>query len=278
MKYKLLIASLVLCAIPLCDVFADDSFQVRVKEEKISLKTQDEIDIGLQNYWYKYEEEVDNAFYMSNTGYKYGVFVTGIKTLGDDFYVIADARYAIGDVKYKSASGTGTVSDEVFEGRMVVGSEAVIENYLLSSYLGIGYRRLYNDLRDFGVTGYRRISQYLYVPIGITHRFLVDSSSRISTNIEYDYFAWGEQKSYLSDIDSWNEAYGDPLVNRQKHGYGVRINTAYEKQDWSIGGFLNYWHIGDSEINYYTDGTTIHPAYEPKNDTKEIGLEIKYRF
>lgn len=280
MKHKLFVASLVLSAIPLCDVFADDSFQVSVKEERISLKTRDEIDIGLQNYWYKYEEELNDAFLMSNTGYKYGVSVTGIKTIGDDYYVIADARYAIGDVKYKSASGTGNVSDEVFEGRMVVGNEAIIENYLLSSYLGIGYRRLDNDLRDLGSGGYRRTSQYLYIPIGVTHRFLVDGKSRISTNIEYDYFVQGKQKSYLlSDVSEWQYAriFGDP-VNKQKHGYGVRINTAYEHENWSIGGFLNYWHIGDSEINHYVDGADLYIAYEPKNDTKEIGLEIKYRF
>lgn len=54
MKHKLFIASLVLSAIPLSNVFADDSFQVSLKEERLSLKTRDEIDIGLQNYWYKY--------------------------------------------------------------------------------------------------------------------------------------------------------------------------------------------------------------------------------
>jgi hypothetical protein len=274
MKYKFFIASLVLSAISLSNIFADDSFQ----EERISLKTRDEIDLGIQSYWYKYREEVNGAFFMSNTGYKYGASVTGIKTIGDDYYVIADARYAIGDVKYKSASGTGYVSDEVFEGRMVVGNEAIIENYLLSSYAGIGYRRLDNDLRDLGSSGYRRVSQYFYIPIGVTHRFLVDSSSRISTNIEYDYFIKGEQKSYLSDVNAWYAAvYGDP-VDKQKHGYGVRINSAYEEQDWSIGAFFNYWHIGDSEKSYYTDGIDLYYAYEPKNDTKEIGLEIKYRF
>lgn len=278
MKYTLFIAGFVLGAMPLCNVFADDSFQVSVKEKRISLKTRDEINIGLQSYWYKYGEEVNDAFFMSNTGNKYGVSAAWIKTIGDDYYVIVDARYAIGDVKYKSASGTGNVSDEVFEGRMVVGSETVIDNYLLSSYLGIGYRRLDNDLRDLGSGGYRRTSQYLYIPIGVTHRFLLDGKSRISTNIEYDYFVQGEQKSYLSDVDAQHARIFGDLVNKQKKGYGVRINSAYEKQNWSIGGFLNYWNISDSEKNYYVDGAFLYTVYEPKNDTKEIGLEIKYRF
>ncbi|MDO9208264.1 MAG: hypothetical protein Q7T91_08415 [Sulfuricurvum sp.] len=266
MKHKIFIASLVLSAVATNNLCADESVQVSLKEEKISLKTRDSIEIGLQSYWYKYEEEVNNAFFMSNTGYKYGLSATGIKTLADDYYVIADARYATGDVKYSSASGEGYVADNRYEIRLLVGNEALVENYLLASYLGVGYRRLDNDLRDLGAGGYRRTSQYLYVPIGVTHRFLVDRASRLSTNIEYDYFVQGEQKSYLSDV---NVVYGDP-VDKQKHGYGVRINSAYEVRDWSAGAFFNYWHIGDSEKSY--DG------YEPKNDTKELGIEIKYRF
>lgn len=278
MKHKIFIASLVLSIVVTNNLCADESVQVSLKEERISLKTRDGIEVGLQSYWYKYEEEVNNAFFMSNTGYKYGLSATGIKTLGDDYYMIADARYATGDVKYSSASGEGYVADNRYEMRLLFGNEALVENYLLASYFGIGYRRLDNDLRDFGSGGYRRTSQYLYIPIGVTHRFLVDRVSRLSTNIEYDYFIKGEQKSYLSDVNAWYAAvYGDP-VDKQKHGYGVRINSAYEKQDWSIGAFFNYWHIGDSEKSYYTDGIDLYYAYEPKNDTKEIGLEIKYRF
>lgn len=137
---------------------------------------------------------------------------------------------------------------------------------------------LNNDLRDLGAGGYRRQSQYLYIPIGITHRFHVGSGSRISTNIEYDYFVWGEQKSYLSDVSAWyGSVFGNP-VNKQKNGYGIRVNSAYEEQNWSIGVFFNYWKIKDSEINYYVDGFDLYSLTEPLNTTKEIGLEIKYRF
>lgn len=278
MQSKFFIASLFLTTITLANTFAAESNQERDIEQTMFLKTRDGFDVGLQNYWVNYEEEVDGAFFMSNTGYKYGISVSGIKTLGNDYYVIGDIRYATGDVHYKSATGTGNVSDDVYEGRLIVGNEAIIENYLLSSYIGVGYRHLDNDLRDLGSGGYRRVSQYLYLPIGITHRFLIDKMSRISTSIEYDYFAWGEQKSYLSDVSPWYASvYGDP-VNKQKKGYGARINSAYEEQNWSIGAFFNYWHIGDSEINYYTDGTNTYYGYEPKNNTKEIGIEIKYRF
>ncbi|MDD5385913.1 MAG: hypothetical protein PHQ22_01815 [Sulfuricurvum sp.] len=278
MKHKIFSASIVFGIILFGDLFANESAQESSKKQSISLKTRDEIDVGLQNYWYKYAEEVDGAFFMSNTGYKYGLSATGIKTIGDEYYMSADARYATGDVKYKSASGTGNVADKMYEIRVLAGKEAIIENYLLSSYIGVGYRRLDNDLRDLGSGGYRRTSQYLYIPIGVTHRFALDDISRISSSIEYDYFAWGEQKSYLSDISAaYAAVYGDP-INKQKHGYGARINTAYEQENWSIGLFFNYWKIGDSQINYYVVFPTVYSAMEPKNETKEVGVQIKYRF
>ena len=278
MKTNMMISALIVSSIVSLDGLALEKSQANTASQKMSLLTQDNIEIGLQNYWYQYEEKVDGAFFMSNTGYKYGITFDGTKKIGDNYYITGDIRYATADVKYKSSSGTGYVSDNVAEGRLILGNEAIVTNYLLSSYIGVGYRHLDNDLRSLGRGGYRRTSQYLYVPIGITHRFLVDNSSRITSSLEYDYFAWGEQKSYLSDVGPANAAvFGDP-VNKQKKGFGVRANTAYELKNWSFGAFLNYWRIQDSEINYYRDGVVLYGLMEPRNETKEVGIQIKYRF
>lgn len=247
------------------------------QEIDFSLKRQDGLSIGVQAYWYKYEEEVDDSFFMSNEGEKYGLSAS-YELVFDENYLLLEGRYATGDVDYKSASGTGKVSDDVYEVRFIGGIEREVDSYLLGSYIGIGYRFLENDLRDLGSGGYRRESQYLYIPIGITNRFHVSKDARISTSIEYDVLVWAEQKSYLSDVNSWHATvFGDP-VNEQKSGYGIRVSTAYEMIDWSIGLFFNYWDIEDSEKNQYTDGVTTYTLYEPQNDTKEIGLEIKYKF
>ena len=262
----------------LSDSFAMENTKESQIEQKISLKTVDTLEVGVQNYWYKYEEEVGGAFFMSNEGHKYGLSLTGIKTIGNDYYLIGDIRFAVGDVEYKSASGTGDVSDTMYEIRLIAGKEVIIEGSLLSSFIGIGYRRLDNDLRDLGAGGYRRESEYLYIPIGVTHRIMLSKRARLSTTFEYDYFLEGEQTSYLSDVSPAHAAlYGDP-INKQKKGYGFRVNTVYEEINWSIGLFLNYWKISDSEINYYTDGFFVYSIMEPKNDTKELGVELKYRF
>lgn len=131
----------------------------------------------------------------------------------------------------------------------------------------------------FTAGGYRRTSQYLYIPIGVTHRFwAIDKVSRISTSIEYDYFVKGEQKSYLSDVNPTYAALFGDQVNKQKKGYGARISSSYERKNWSAGLFLNYWNIADSEINSYVVYPFIISFMEPKNETIEMGLEIKYRF
>lgn len=216
MKKITLLYALAISLLTSFDVLATDKRENSIDNEKMLLLTKDGIEVGLQSYWYKYEEEVNGAFFMSNTGNKYGVSFTGTKNMGNNYYFIGDIRYATGDVEYRSASGIGYVSDNVAEGRLVVGNEVIVNNYLLSSYVGVGYRRLENDLRDLGSGGYRRTSQYLYIPIGITHRFTVSDFSRVTTSIEYNYLAKGEQKSYLSDISpAYARVFGDP-VNKQK--------------------------------------------------------------
>lgn len=278
MKNKFLFVGLALSAVIVVHSHADEKNVSSSKEAKMLLKTRDGFDFGVQSYWYKYEEEVNGAFFMSNTGKKYGLTATATKVINSEYYCKLDGRYATGDVEYESASGKGDVSDKVYEVRVLAGKEAIVENYLLSSYTGIGYRRLDNDLRDLGSGGYRRTSEYFYLPIGVTHRFLVNEISRISSSIEYDYFLKGEQKSYISDVSPvYATLFGDQ-VNKQKHGYGLKFNSAYEQKYWSLGVFLNYWHVGDSEVNKYIYPPFVYSFTEPKNETKEIGLELKLRF
>lgn len=282
MKNNFLSLAFVSTILSLAPCFAADSIKEEVQESKkttrFSLKTEDSLEVGLQTYWYKYEEEVDGNFFMSTTGPKYGLSFTGTKNVGKGIYVVGDIRYATGDVEYESASGKGDVSDHMYEARLLVGAERITDDILWSAFIGIGYRYLFNDLRDLGSGGYRRESQYIYIPIGVTNRFRVDNKSRISTTLEYDYLAQGEQKSYLSDVGpAYAAVFGDP-VNKQNHGYGLRFSTTYEEKSWSVGLFFNYWKLEDSETNYYYDGPLIYSLKEPKNDTKEAGLQIKYRF
>jgi hypothetical protein len=240
--------------------------------DELSLRTMDGLELGVQAYQYKYEEKVDGNFFMSTEGQKMGASLTWTTLIHHDWFFSVDGRFALGDVAYASATGNGDVSDKVYEGRWSIGKETIThDGYVFASYLGGGYRLLKNDLRDLGDSGYRRESSYLYIPIGLIHRAMLDQSSRLSTKIEYDYLIWGEQKSYLSDYDP---AYRD-MTNEQPNGYGIRTSIAYERAHWSAGVFFNYWNIKASEE--WIDSNNV-AWVEPRNNTKEVGLELKYRF
>ena len=248
-------------------------------QDRFTLKSIYGLEVGMESYSYSYVEEVNNAFFMSNKGEKAGVTANYTHLLNNENYIKGDVRYSDGKVTYSSSTGTGKVSDNMFETRLTLGNEAYYGHYLLGTHIGAGYRQLNNDLRDLGSGGYRRTSEYFYVPLGMTHRFWINPNvSRLSTTLEYDYFIKGQQTSYLSDVSAtYARRFGDP-VNQQKNGYGIRLSSAYEVMHWSVGLFMNYWDIGDSEKNYYIDGGMLYSVTEPKNVTKEIGMEIKYRF
>lgn len=250
-------------------------------EDVISLKTSDGYEVGAQLSRYLYEEESDGHFLMHTKGNRFGLTGTVTKTLGNDWYINGDLRYSYSDVSYKGGNSKGQpltnsgISDKLWEIRATGGKDFAMNGYLLSPYTGLGYRNLVNELAEMGSGGYRRESQYWYLPLGITHRFQMDSESRISTSFEYDYFIRGQQQSDLSDVrQGLNDARND-----QHHGYGLRASVAYERASWSVGLFYDYWKIADSNLTKWTYyGIPIGQGLEPKNTTDEYGVQVKYRF
>jgi hypothetical protein len=245
------------------------------------LQTLSGVEIGLQLSSYKYEEDRNGNFFMALEGKKIGLTGSFTQAYGDGWYWGGDARYASGNTDYTSA-GTGEKSanpDNYFDARVVLGKDLDLGNQLLAPYAGLGYRYLNNDLRGYsttGAAGYRRTSSYIYLPLGITYRFSAGSEARWSTTFEYDYLIQGTQRSYTTD--SPTGGYTSDLNNQQSNGYGLRLNLAYETANWSAGLFYHYWNIADSDIGVYTSPGFVHTGYEPHNITREVGVQIKYRF
>lgn len=238
-----------------------------------ALSTTDQYELGVQALDYQYKE----PGVMSNKGSKFGLTAGFAKRL-DGWNLSGEARIATGNVNY---NGSGTMSgkpDRLWEFRLVAGEDYAFENFGLTPYAGVGYRTLFNDLRGFsstGMRGYRRYSEYLYIPIGLTHRFQTGDDARLSTSLEFDYLAYGNQKSALSDTQV---GLNDP-VNKQRKGYGLRLSSTYEAPNWSLGVFYNYWNIRDSDtsrLSFFGVPTNII-VWEPKNNTNEFGLQLKYR-
>lgn len=251
-----------------------------VPAQVVPLRTTTGTELGVDVSSYRYEEVVNDAFFMANEGNKVGIAGSLSVALEDDWFWGVDARQAHGNVSYSSASSgsMGGKPDVITEVRITGGKDHVVGDQVLAPYFGLGYRHLYNDLRGYstsGAAGYRRISHYTYMPFGITHRLRLSPQARWSTSLEYDLLLEGRQQSFLSDV---NITSNDP-INTQRAGYGLRLIAAYETFHWSVGAFFHYWNIADSDLALRTlSGLPPSVIMEPQNTTREIGMRFRLRF
>jgi hypothetical protein len=260
----------------------------------IGLGTTNGFEFGAQGSWYRYQEHVvaDQEF-MHISGGKGGLTVDANKVFSDGTFIGGNVRGAYGHENYtggdinlftgqKIPSNHNDEDDMLLEGRIVAGHDFIFDhykegNFSLSPYAGLGMRFLYNDgggQDSNGVNGYRRYSQYLYLPMGVTPRIRLDHDSRLTLNAEYDQLLYGWQVSSLGDSAPNS---GD-LVNNQYDGYGMRASAMYEQAAWSIGPFFNYWNINQSNSGCTHYATSfIICGVEPHNQTTEYGLQVRYR-
>lgn len=229
--------------------------------------------LGIQGSDYVYREP---TLGVRLSGSKLGITASFTKNESRELpFIRFDVRYADGRLKYEG-SGTRTgVPDENIEGRMVFGKDFFPKvNSSLTPYVGLGFRYLYNDLRgrtSTGALGYRRTSHYTYLPFGLNMRFDVGSGWILAPTGEFDVFLGGRQESRLSDTGlSFSDA-----SNGQEKGYGYRASLFFEKGRIAFGPWLHYWSIQKSDLSDIGFGFV---AYEPKNWTREIGAEFRYRF
>ena len=228
-------------------------------------------EVGGQIANYQYEE----PGLMNLKGNRIGAVGAYTFTSPNRVYSRIDLRSSYGSLKYQGSGTLDDVPDWIFETRAVIGRDYLTgDSAALSPYIGLGYRYLYNDLRGYSSTGhvgYQRVSQYLYVPVGLTARFRTGERWVIAPTVEYDLFLGGRQYSQLSDTGI---GYSD-ATNRQHDGRGYRGYLMFESGHWAFGPWLQYWNIKDSDVVSIGLGTV---AMEPANWTREYGVELRYRF
>jgi len=238
------------------------------------LATRPGLELGLQAAGYRYEE----PDLMKLTGPRAGIVGAYTFTDARRFFSRIEVRDSYGRLEYES-SGTGnqsSVPDNIFEARVVAGADFFLgRSFSLSPYAGLGYRYLYSDLRGYsstGAVGYRRESNYVYAPLGLTARLLLGGGFALAPTVEADFFLGGRQKTWLSDTGL---AGLHDVINSQDSGRGYRGYVMLEKDHWAFGAWMHYWRIEDSDVQAIGGGFA---GMEPKNWTREGGLEIRYRF
>lgn len=227
-------------------------------------------ELGVQAAGYEYDE----PFFATLEGARVGV--SGAYTfLGkEDVHSRIEARYSYAKLDYTGSGTLSGVPDHLFEVRGLAGCDYRWGRYVLAPYAGVGFRYLYNDLRGMtstGQNGYRRRSRYIYLPIGVTLRMPLGDAWVMAPQIEYDAFANGRQRTYLSDA---SPMLGN-ATNEQGRGRGARAQLSFEGPRWSVSLWTHYWKIKNSDIQPVAPASGV---LEPANTTHETGVELRYRF
>jgi len=228
-------------------------------------------EVGAQAAHYEYREP--NVVKLA--GNRLGILGAYTFTGAHGLFSKIDVRQSYGRLKYEGSGTQNNVPDLIIETRAVVGSGFRAGGSVsLSPYSGLGYRYLYSNLQGYsstGAVGYRRYSNYLYAPIGLTARVHFGGGWVLAPTVEVDVFILGRQVSKLSDTGL---GYGD-VTNRQDKGRGHRASLMVEKNHWAVGAWAHYWHISHSDTQPIGLGQV---GREPENYTREGGLEVRYRF
>ncbi len=186
----------------------------------------------------------------------------------DEYSVFAGVLEAsIGPIRYR---GTGERNSAFYRFLGEIYYPVYKDSYLM--YAGLGYRMLFDDLgpgvTTTGAGGYDRLSQYVYIPIGVFSR--LDDGSGLKA--QFNLLARGRQKSFFTQI----AGYGNDPVNDQKTGYGLDFSYTTPDGGWEV--YARYWGIRDSsQTNVYrSDGTLSGVAVEPENTTTEVGVRFAF--
>lgn len=226
-----------------------------------SLTTASESTLGLSAFHYKYVEPGYMTLKANRVGLNYSITYSP----GTKWPNAANALFYKGELAYSNSKAdytspiSGNIKDTpniLYEARLLTGKDIDMGSYVLSPYVGVGYRHLFSDL------GYERTSNYTTMPIGFIHRMKLADNSQMHTTFEYTRLLSGSQKVQLIQNISMD----------QKSGYGLRFSMLRRFDAWSLGPTLTYWKLDQSEVGGLT------PLYEPKNKTLEIGLKGAFHF
>jgi hypothetical protein len=244
--------------------------QAQAPAQRNSLATKVGWELGAQAARYRYEE----PGLMRLKGDRAGVAAAYTARSVGEFHARIEARVSYAELDYQGSGTIADVPDHLFELRALFGRDLRAGAVVWVPFVGLGYRSLYNDLRgtsSTGAIGYRRLSRYWYVPMGVGLRIGIGAGLVLAPQIEYDAFTHGKQRSYLGDTGlGFND-----VTNRQQRGRGYRAQLMFEGRRWSIGPWMHYWKVRDSDIQPVGLGFV---ALEPENWTRESGVELRYRF
>jgi hypothetical protein len=238
-------------------------------------------EFGPEIFFHQYQEFMDGENLMKEKGTLYGVAFNVYNHLwaADSkkksgvpikWMTGFESEFAYGKVDYDGARWDGTplnesgLDDFLVNFRFLGGLDFPINDTLLTPYLGLAYRYLFDDSSS-EPGGYLRESNYFYLPTGLKVDCYKRDSWSIGGRAEFDLLLYGMQIS---------EILGTDFKNRQDSGYGflvcIDIIKRCDNLNFKIRPFVRYWNIEESDI----DSGVI----EPENVTTQYGMQLIFEF
>ena len=238
------------------------------------IDSKNELGIYFSSKIYEERNPYTNSPFMAQEGWMIGINSNTENHDSSNFYSLFQTRLGYGEVEYTSA-GTGSMSgipDWHFEFIGAFGQGYEGQSSRITPYIGAGFRYLANlsgyRLSSTGHYGYDRVSEYVYIPIGINIETNPVNESFWTYRAEYDYFVYGQQTSKLSQIAGYSD-----VTNDQDEGYGMKFTGKYNYDNNSgVEVYMDYWDIADSKPD--TSGLFM----EPRNSTTEIGIRFFWSY
>lgn len=226
--------------------------------------------------WFHYEE----PGLMRDEGVLYGVTAAYTRTsraIYEDRLLRGEGGFSTGKVDYDGGLQDGTPyamqgnRDYLVNARLLWGPLWQNATWANALHYGLGYRYLQDDSTQ-DPAGYRRHSNYLYVPLGLRASRAWGGAWYFEAGAELDVLLMGLQISEIaeSETDSSN------VRNWQWPGFGARgsVETRYKgaSMDVALSPFIQYWWVDNSRLS--SSNTWI----EPRNWSLQVGLNLVFRF
>ncbi len=226
--------------------------------------------------WFHYEE----PGVMEEEGTFYGVaacYTRFYRAQYEDGIFRVEGGFSVGDVDYDGALMDGTPyemagnDDYLANARILLGPLWHADTWANHLYAGFGYRYLQDD-STHDPHGYRRHSNYFYLPLGLKAYRTMNDNWYLELGGEVDLLIAGLQVSEIPESPT------DPsnVENWQWPGVGLRGALALRHKtassDLSLAPFVQYWWVDDSRPS------SSRTWYEPRNWSLQAGVNLIVRF
>lgn len=228
-------------------------------------------EVGLLTYRERYEEfDSAGAKLMQEEAPMSGIRLGVTRTLDENSSVGLALEYAQGKADYTGSywgQPYGSLTRAGLDRNMVdlraqYKTTAPMWNGV-QAIVGLGYRQLTDHLEQAGPGGYKRENNRIYADIGVERTFALNETWSLTPRAQYKHILKGEQYSDL---------FGGTTHEQKGSGSEFALDVTYRAGENTavITPYIRNWKVDASNV--------VNNTYEPKNDTRELGIKVAFLF